>query len=70
MLFLYYVLKTGLENRFVFILLMLSFLLVDAINFETVGRKINDLSLYFSFITFGIFLVIICLSKLRLSKIA
>jgi len=70
MLLLYYVLKTGLENRFVFILLMLSFLLVDAINFETVGRKINDLSLYFSFITFGIFLVIICLSKLRLSKIA
>lgn len=70
MLLLYYVLKTGLEDRFVFILLILSFLVVDAINFETMGRRINDLSLYLSFITFGIFLVIICLSKLRLSRIA
>jgi len=70
MLLLYYVLRTGLKDRFVFILLMLSFLLVDAINFETVGRRINDLSLYYSLITFGIFLVIICLSKLRLSRIA
>ncbi|KPL00839.1 MAG: hypothetical protein AMJ91_03160 [candidate division Zixibacteria bacterium SM23_73_3] len=70
MLLLYYVLRTGLKDRFVFILLTLSFLLVNAINFETVGRRVNDLSLYLSFITFGIFLVIICLSKLRLSKIA
>ena len=70
MLLLYYVLKIGLKDRFVFILLMLSFVLVDAINFETVGRRINDLSLYYSFITFGILLVIICLSKLRLTKIA
>ncbi len=70
MLLIYYVLKTGLEDRLVFILLTLSFLLVDAINFETMGRRINDLSLYLSFITFGIFLVIICLSKLRLSRIA
>ncbi|MCK4403748.1 MAG: DUF2029 domain-containing protein [candidate division Zixibacteria bacterium] len=70
MLLLYYVLRTELKDRFVFTLLMLSFLLVDAINFETVGRRINDLSLYLSFITFGIFLVIICLSKLRLSRVA
>ncbi len=70
MLLLYYVLKTGFKDRFVSALLILSFILVDAINFETVGRRINDLCLYLSFITFGIFLVIICLSKLRLSKMA
>jgi len=70
MLLLYYVLKTGFKDRFISILLILSFVLVDAINFETVGRKINDLSLYLSFITGGIFILIVCLSKLRLSKTA
>jgi hypothetical protein len=70
MLLLYYILKTGFKDRLVFGLLILSFLLVDVINFETMGRRINDLSLYLSFITWGIFLVIICLSKLRLSRIA
>lgn len=70
MLLLYYVLKTGLKDRFVLITMVLSFILVDLINFETVGRRVNDLSLYLSFITIGIFLVMICLSKLRLSRIA
>ncbi len=69
-LLLYYVLKTGLKDRFVFSMTVLSFVLVDLINFETVGRRVNDLSLYLSFITIGIFLVMICLSKLRLSRIA
>ncbi len=70
MLLLYYLLKTGIKDRFIFILLILSFLLADVINFETVGRRVNDFSLYFSFITFGILLVIACLSKLRLSRVA
>jgi hypothetical protein len=70
MLLLYYVLRTGFKDRFVFALLLASFLLIDVINFETVGRRINDLALYCSLITLGIFLMIICLSKLRLSRIA
>ncbi len=70
MLLLYYALKTGLADRLMLVLLILSFLLVDAVNFEMVGRRINDLSLYLSFIVYGIFLVIICLSRLRLSRIA
>jgi hypothetical protein len=70
MLLLHYILTSGVKDRFVFILLALSFILVDLINFETVGRKLNDLSLYLSFITIGIFLVMICLSKLRLSRVA
>jgi hypothetical protein len=70
MLVIYYVLKTRFQDRFVSVLLVISFVLVDLINFETVGRRINDLSLYLSFITFGIFLVIICLSRLRLSRMA
>lgn len=70
MLLLYYLLKTGFKDRFILILLILSFVLVDVFNFETVGRRISDLVLSLSSITFGIFLVIICLSKLRLSRIA
>ena len=70
MLLIYYVLSTRFRDRFVSLLLLTSFVLVDLINFELVGRRINDLSLYLSFIVFGIFLVIICLSKLRLSRIA
>lgn len=70
MLLTYYVLKTRFQDRFVSVLLVLSFVLVDLINFETMGRRINDFSLYLSFIVFGIFLVIICLSKLRLSRTA
>jgi hypothetical protein len=70
MLLIYYVLKTRFEDRFVSVLLVISFVLTDLINFELVGRRINDLSLYLSFIVFGIFIVIVCLSKLRLSRIA
>lgn len=70
MLLIYYVLKTRFEDRFVSVLLVVSFVLVDLINFETVGRRINELSLYLSLITFGIFLVIISLSRLRLSRTA
>jgi hypothetical protein len=70
MILLYYLLSSGSKDRFTLILMILSFILVDVINFEIVGRKLNDLSLYLSFITWGIFLVMICLSKLRLSRIA
>jgi hypothetical protein len=70
MLVVYYLLKTRLGDRFVLVLLASSFVLVGLINFETVGRRMNDLSLYLSLITFGIFLVIICLSRLRLSRTA
>ena len=70
MLLIYYVLKTRFQDRFVSLLLLASFVLVDLINFELVGRRINDLSLYLSFIVLGILLAIVCLSKLRLSRIA
>ena len=70
MLLIYYVMCTRFRDRFVSLLLLASFVLVDFINFELVGRRINDLSLYLSFIVFGIFLVIVCLSRLRLSRIA
>ena len=62
-------LKAG-KDRFITIMLILFFILVDVINFETVGRKLNDLSLYLSFITWGTFILIVSLSKLRLSKVA
>jgi Gpi18-like mannosyltransferase len=61
--------KAG-KDKFILIMLVLFFILVDAINFETVGRRLNDLSLYLSFITWGIFILMASLSKLRLSKIA
>ena len=70
MILVYYVLEMKFKDKFITIMLVLFFILVDAINFETVGRGLNDLSLYFSFITWGIFILIACLSKLRLSKIA
>jgi hypothetical protein len=78
MILVYYVLETKFskippkagKDRFILIMLALFFILVDTINFETVGRRLNDLSLYLSFITWGIFILIACLSKLRLSKIA
>jgi hypothetical protein len=65
-----YVFETGLRDRFVIVMLILFFVLVDLINFELVGRRLNDLSLYLSFITLGIFILIACLSKLRLSRAA
>jgi hypothetical protein len=70
MLLVYYVLRTKFRDRFITIGLISFFILVDLINFEIVGRKLNDLSLYLSFITWGIFILVTCLSKLRLSKIA
>jgi len=69
MILVYYVLETKFKDKFIILMLALFFILVDAINFETVGRGLNDLSLYLSFITWGIFILIISLSKLRLSKI-
>jgi Gpi18-like mannosyltransferase len=70
MVLVYYALKTEFRDKFMILMLVLFFILVDVINFETVGRRLNDLSLYLSFITWGIFILIACLSKLRLSRIA
>jgi len=70
MILVYYVLETKFKGKFIIIMLVSFFILVDAINFETVGRRLNDLSFYLSFITWGIFILIACLSKLRLSRIA
>jgi hypothetical protein len=63
-----YVFETEFKDRFTIVMLVLFFVLVDLINFELVGRRLNDLSLYLSFITWGIFILIACLSKLRLSR--
>ena len=70
MILLYYVLETKFKDKFIFFMLVLFFILVDVINFEIAGRRLNDLSLYLSFLTWGIFILIACLSKLRLLKIA
>jgi Gpi18-like mannosyltransferase len=70
MILVYYVLETRFKDKPIVIMLAMFLLLVDLINFETVGRRLNDLSLYLSFMTWGIFLLIACLSRLRLSKIA
>jgi hypothetical protein len=70
MILVYYALKTKFKDRFILSMVILFFILVDFINFETVGRRMNDFSLYLSFITWGIFILIACLSRLRLSKIA
>lgn len=70
MLLLYYLFEVGFEDRLVVVLAILSFLLVNIFNFETVGRATSDLFLALSFITFGILLLIVCLFKLRLSRIA
>jgi len=78
MILVYYVLETNFskippkagKDKFITFMLVLFFILVDIINFETVGRRLNDLSLYLSFITWGILILIACLSKLRLSRIA
>jgi hypothetical protein len=70
MILVYYVLETKFKDKFITTMLVLFFILVDAFNFETVGGGLNDLSLYLSFITWGIFILIASLSKLRLSKIA
>lgn len=69
MVLVYYTLKTNFQDKLVSLLLILSFILSSAINYETVGRRLNDLFLYSSFITIGVILIPIALSKLRLSRI-
>jgi hypothetical protein len=70
MILVLYVLKTGFRDKLTVGLMLLFFILVDLINFEIVGRRMNDYSLYLSFLTWGIFILIVCLSRLRLSRIA
>lgn len=70
MILIYYVLKTGFRDKLTVGLMLLFFVIEDLINFEIVGRKMNDLSLFLSFITWGIFILIVCLSRLRLSRVA
>ncbi|MGB2697050.1 MAG: glycosyltransferase family 87 protein [Candidatus Zixiibacteriota bacterium] len=70
MVLVYYTLKTSFKDKLVNTLLIFSFILSSAINYETVGRRLNDLSLYYSFIAIGIILIPIALSKLRLSRMA
>jgi hypothetical protein len=70
MVLVYYTLKTNFKDKLVNFLLILYFVLTSAINYETVGRGLNDLSLYYSFITTGVILIPIALSKLRLSRMA
>ncbi len=70
MLLLYYLFEVGFRDRFILTSLILSFFLVNFFNFETVGRRLSDLSLALSSVTFGMLLVIASLAKLRLSRIA
>ena len=70
MVLVYYTLKTNFQDKLINLLLILSFILCSATNYETVGRRLNDLFLYYSFITIGVILIPIALSKLRLSRIA
>ncbi len=70
MVLVYYTFKTNFQDKLVNLLLISSFILSSAINYETVGRRLNDLFLYYSFITLGVLLVPIALSKLRLSRVA
>lgn len=69
MILVYSIFDKKFKDKSMVIMLLLFFILVDVINFETVGRRLNDLSLYLSFLTWGIFILIASLSKLRLSKI-
>jgi hypothetical protein len=70
MVLVYYSFTIEFKDKTTNILLLLSFILTTFINFETVGRRINDLSLYYSFITWGIIIVTFSLFQLRLRKIA
>jgi len=67
MILAFYSLKTNFKDKWITFLLVLSFVLSNAINFETVGEGLNLLSLYCSFITFGTILLLLGLSKLRIS---
>jgi hypothetical protein len=70
MVLVYYSFTTTFKDKITNIFLLLSFILTTAINFETVGRRINDLSLYYSFITWGIIILTLALFRLRLKRIA
>jgi hypothetical protein len=70
MLLLYYLSKAGFRDRFILASLILCFFLVNFFNFETVGRRLSDLFLALSSVTFGMLLVTVSLAKLRLSRIA
>jgi len=67
MILVFYTLETNFKNKLINFILVLSFVLSNAINYETVGRELNLFSLYCSFITFGTILLLFALSKLRLS---
>jgi hypothetical protein len=70
MLLLYYLFHVRFRDRSLLICLLLSFVLINVFNFEMVGRRTSDLLLALSSVTFGIFLVMAGLFKLRLSRIA
>ncbi len=70
MLLLHYLFEVGFRDRFILASLILCFFLVNFFNFETVGRRLSDLFLALSSVTFGMLLVIVSLAKLRLSRIA
>jgi hypothetical protein len=69
MVLVYYTFKTGFRDKAVNFLLISSFVLGSAINYEIVGRRLNDLALYYSLITIGAILIVAALSRLRLSRI-
>jgi hypothetical protein len=70
MLLLYYLFQVRFRDRWFLICLLLSFVLVDILNFEMVGRSTSDLLLALSSITIGVFLLMAGLFKLRFSRIA
>ena len=70
MVLVYYTFRTGFRDKTVNFLLIFSFVLGSAINYETVGRRLNDLALYYSLITIGAILIAAGLSRLRLSRMA
>lgn len=70
MVLVYYTFKTRFRDKTVNFLLISSFVLGSAINYETVGRRLNDLALYYSLITIGAILIVAALSRLRLSRVA
>ncbi len=67
MILTFYTLKTNFRDGWMNIVLVLSFVLVNVINYETVGKDLNLLSQYLSFITLGTILFVVGLSKLRIS---
>ena len=70
MVLVYYSFTTKFKDKTTNICFLLSFILITAINFETVGRRISNLSLYYSFITWGIIILTLAVFRLRLKRIA